>query len=529
MLRFASALAFAAIVPNFAHAGLADEYGFQAKSVSRPTATAPAAKDGFWSRIQQVLSPESGRESADLSITVTDENGTPLSGASVLVGSGRGAPFTGNEAVTDGSGVASFNNAALRGASLPSVTVSKEGYSTFTLAAPASAALEISLPRYANDADFAFLEGEVNGFPPGYPSNVLEMGFFVPAFRPESLLNFDPQQFVSSYTTTINVFGERDVPGNVILPTQRKRYGFVPISLSKPNFIMPLNLGLKAHMTALAGAVPISDALGAIQNNDFLGAINLASFTHVAWTTNPVEVKGPEKFNLTVNQEIAPKAVKAKLANIPGALDVVAVSLTDPSREKLDFVALDVKAVKAEAVKNGATTVDLGTLKNRREGDALFVFSGVFDREEFTNKEATKRWIVGSLQPVKGSDASFAGFLNPVRSGTVANGNRDYSFASPVNGAIAPDLILLNIVSEKKNAETRGTSRRVIWSAVLPGNVSEAKLPDLGRPVLPSPDQSREESFRWEVIAVKASSAKGADIQSTLRNLAHVSSLSQKF
>jgi len=528
MLRIFSAMALAAaLAPSFAHAGLADEYGFQAKTNTH--AAAVRAPENFWSRLGSLLDPSSGQEAADVSVKVVDAAGNPLAGATVLVGSGRGTPFAGNEAQTNASGVASFSDASLRGGQLPSVTVSKEGYSNFTLAAPTAGELEITLPKYSNDADFAFLEGEVKGFPPGYPSNVLELGFFVPAFRPESLLNFDPQQFVSSYTTTINVFGEREVPGNVVLPTQRKRYGFIPISLSKPEFIMPLNLGLKAHMTALAGAVPIGDAIGAIKNDDFLGAINLASFTHVAWTNEQVEVTGPQRFDLTVNQEIAPKALKAKLSGLPGKLDVVAVSLTDPSREKSDFVALDVKAVKAEGVQNGATTVDLGTLKNRRDGDALYVFSGIFDRAEFTNKDATKRWIVGSLADVKGSDATFAQFLSPVRAGTVANANRDFKFPSAVNGALVPDLVLVNIVSEKKNAETRGLSRKVIWSAVLPGSASEMKLPDLGRPVLPAPDQSREESFRWEVIAVKASSAKGADIQSTLRNLQHVSSLSQKF
>lgn len=526
MLRFVSALALAAFTPGLAHAGLADQYGFQAKSIARP---APAAANGLWSRLQRALAPEAGREGADLSVTVTDDLGAPLAGATVLVGSGRGAPFAGNEAVTDDSGLATFSDEALRGGTLPALTVSKDGYSTFTLAAPAGAELAITLPRYANDADFAFFEGEVTGFPPGYPSNVLEMGFFVPAFRPESLLNFDPQQFISSYTTKINVFGDRDVPGNVVLPTQKKKYSFIPINLSKPSYIMPLSLGLKAHMTALAGAVSIGDAIGAIQKDDFLGAINLASFTHVTWTGNQIEVTGPARLNLTVDQEISPKAVKASLANLPGQLDVVSVSMVDPNRDGSDFVALDVKAIKAEAVRDGAASVDLGTLKNRANGDALYVFSGVFDRVEFTNANAPKRWIVGSLQPVNGTTANFGAFMSPVRSGTVANGNRDYRFPSAVSSAVTPDLVLLNIVSEKKNAQTRGISRRVLWSAVLPGTASDVSLPDLGRPVLPAPDQSREENFRWEVIAVKASSAKGADIQSTLRNLQHVSSLSQKF
>ncbi|RZA06872.1 MAG: carboxypeptidase regulatory-like domain-containing protein, partial [Proteobacteria bacterium] len=441
MHRFFTALAIAAMVPNFAHAGLADEYGFQATAVSGKT-----APQDFWGQLQSLFVPGNpGAQAVDLTVTITDEKGAPLAGASVLVGSGRGVPFAGNETLSDAAGRAGFADASLRGAALPSITVSKEGYSTFTMVAPAGNEVAITLPRYTNDADFAFLEGDVSGFATGVPSNALELGIFIPAFRPESLLNFDPQQFVSSYTTKINVFGERDVPGNVVLPTQRKKYGFLPISLSKPNFIMPLSLGLKAHMTALAGSVPISGAIGAIQANDFLGAINLASFTHVSWTTNQVEVRGPEKFNIVLNQEIAPKAITAKLSGIPLDLDVVAVSVTDPSRDRSDFVPLDVKAVKSESVSGGSTDISLGTLKNRRADDALYVFTGIFDQTEVTNKDATRRWIVGSLQAVNGSAATFAGFLNPVKSGTVTSANRSYAFASPATPALAPDLVLLNI------------------------------------------------------------------------------------
>lgn len=521
------ALAFtAAAFPNTSPAALMDEYSFQAKT-RHLSATTP-----FWSRL---LSTLQGKEvsPADVSVTVLDAEGQPLAGATVLVGSKQGLPFSGNQITTDANGVAQFSDAALKEGVLPSVTATKDGYSSLTLSQPAGNQIELRLPRQAAENEFAFLEGRVDGFPTGYPTSTLELGMFLPAFRTESLMNFDPQQFVSSYTTKISLIGERDVPGNVLLPTQRKRYGFIPITLSKPDYIMPLATGMKAHMSALAGAVSISDAVGAIQNNDFLGAINLASFTHVTWTNGPVEVRGNERFNLTFNQEISPRAVQAKLSGVPAGLDVVSVSVVDPSGERNDFIPLDVKAVKSESLQNGATNVGLGTLKNRREGDGFYVFSGVFNRNDLTNANSSARWIVGSLQPVNTTsmDARFNGFLRPLASNGVFEGQREYRFTSPANteAGLVPDVILVNIVSEKKNPETKGIYRRVLWSAVLPGNADRVSLPDLGRPVLPAPDLGREETFRWEVIAVKASSNAGSDIQSVLRNLQHVSSLSQKY
>jgi hypothetical protein len=518
MKRSVALVAFCFAAPSISFGAFDSAYEFQVKE------TTPS----WISKLRAVLAPNQG----ELQITVLDSSGNPLSGATLLLGAAEGNPFAGNKLTTDASGKARFVNESLNG-TLPSLTAAKAGYSTFTVVAPSGNALEIRLPKLPADGDFAFLRGKVNGFPTGYPSTVLEMGVFVPAFRPESLLNFDPQQFVSSYTMPINVFGERQVPGNVLLPTQRKRYGFIPISLSKPDFAMPLSKGLRARMAAMAGAVPISDVIGAIQNSDFLGALNLASFTHVTWTAQAIDVQGPMNFDLTVDHEVAPKALKANFANVPGGLDIVGVSLVDPSLQVEDFVALDVKGFKAENVKNGAASLSLGLLKDRSGDTGYYAFAGLFDRNQMADLSTKSRSIIGALKPLTARDitTTFDGFLNRIQSQGVSPDNRTYRFTSPINSSaqLVPDMVIVNIVSETDNEETKGKNRRTLWSAMLPGDASSVSLPDLGTPVLPTPDQSKGESFHWEVIAVKASSASGSDIQSLLRNLRHVSSLIEKF
>jgi hypothetical protein len=522
-----TALLLAPLATTIAHAEPAEF--FQVKT-SRQPESGP-----LWRNLWRALSGEKNLETADLTVKVTDAAGNPLAGAAVLVGPKKGSPFAANFALTGADGTALFHDEALRDRTPLTVTASLAGHSTLSLVGNTDNQVELSLAKIPGERDYSFLKGKVTGFPPGYGGGTLELGLFLPAFRPESLLNFDPQQFISSYEVKINVFGERDVPGNVVFPPQRKRYGLIPISLSKPEYIMPLPRGLDAHMGALAGAVDISDAVKLIKNKDFLGTLNIARFTHLGFTNNKVEVRGDETFNLNVSNEIAAGAAKAEMSGIPSGLDAVSVAFFDKEGDRGDFLPMDIKAVKSESIKNGSASLALGLLKQRRPQDKFYVFTGLFDRAALDDKNSTSHSIVGSLQPVASQGGSrFKGFLKPIRPGEVSGGNRDYRFNSPANGAIVPDFVLLNIVSEKKNELTQGKTRSLLWSAVLPGTADGVSLPDLGRPVLPAPDSAKGEKFYWEVIAVKAGANKAApkadlDIQSAIRNLSHVSSLSQKF
>lgn len=488
---------------------------------------AHAQNDNAWTSFWNLF-----RE-ADLQVKVTDSDGSALKNVSVLVGQRLGDPFSGNQALTNSEGVASFTHESLRTRTPFTVTASRPGFTTLTLLNQAPGVVEMRLDEQPDERDFAFFNGRVTGFPPGVGSGNLEMGIFLPAFRPESLMNFDPQHFISSYEVKIDVFGEREVPGNLVLPRQTKRYGLIPISLSKPDYIMPLPRGLNAHMGAMVGNVGISGAVDAIKKKDFLATINLTNFTHIGWTSRRVDVRGNETFDVHAGQEVAAQAVTAQLGGVPERLDAVAVTLFDVAGDGEDFIPLDVKALKSEHIRNGAGSVKLGVLKQRRSRDNFYVFAGLFDGTKLNDKNNPSRWIVGSLEPVDNRLASrHPKFLSPIRSGTVAANNREYRFNSAVNQrhGLTPDFVRLNIVSEKKNAATKGVTRNVLWTVVLPGNAEGVNLPDLGRAVLPAPDTAKKERFVWEVIAVKAQEgarAPGLGIQS--KNLEHVSSLSQNF
>lgn len=525
-------LALAVTPSAFAWGPHTESYTFQAKT----SAAAPAVKG--WSDLWDMLR---GKRpvAADLTVKVSDPSGKPLKGATVLVGQKKGEPFAANMVVTDESGTAFFSDPAVVGKPL-TVTASLAGYGSFSLAANTAAMVEITLAPYTREDAFAFLQGKLSGFPPGYDRRTLELGMFLPAFKPESLVNFDPQQIISSYKVEIDVFGKRQVPGNVVLPPQSKSYGIIPISLSKPEFIMPLPKGLNTHMAASAGAVPISPAVDGIQNKDFLSVINLATFTHLAWTRR-MEVKGDERFDMNLTQPLEQKALKAKLFSVAPKLDAVSVAMLDPEGDRGDFIAMDVKSLKSEEIKDGAGAIKLGILKQRKPSDNYYVFTGLFDRNQLLPQEkraeVASRAIVGSVEPVDVANmqARFQNFLSVMQSKGVSGGNREYRFSSSANAraGLSPDMVLINIVSEKKNAATMGKTRTVLWSTVVRGNTEQLSLPDLGKPVLPTPDAAKEEKFLWEVIALKTRSntAQSADldVQSALRDVQHVSTLVQKY
>jgi hypothetical protein len=505
-----------------------ETFGFDAKAETSDLSP------NLWEGLKAGLLGRPMPLSGDLVITVTNgSTGAPLAGVSVLVGAKRGEPFTENLAVTGSDGKVSFTHETLNGPGpLPPVTAFRAGYGTASLLRAVGNSVSLQLQETTDENDFAFLRGNVQGFPQGLGSERLELGLFTPSLRPDSLLSFDPQQFVSSYNVKINIFGERDVPGNVVFPPQRKRYGLIPINLAKPDYIMPLPKGLVAHMTTIIGNVPISEAVSAIQDKDYLSVLNITNLTHVGWTSRRVSVRGDENIDLTASREINAGQLNARINGIAPNLDAVGVVLFDPRGEKNDFLALDIKASKRESIRNGVAQQRLGLLKEKRPSEDLYFFAGVFDRAVIEGGDGSNRSVVGALQPIneRNPNLSVRGFLKAIRSLGVSGARREYRFSSASNGTLAPNLLILNLVSERPNSRTQGRTRNVLWSVVAQGNGDRISLPDLGRPVLPNPRPG--EVFTWEITALLSSAVGDGtnfSLRSALKGLQHVSTLSQKF
>lgn len=521
-----------AILSGSAWAVPSDSYLFNVKTQSVDTKPQPAFWDVLFGR---------AKLDADLTVKVTDAaTGLPMAGAAVMVGTKNGDPFTENVVRTDEAGLAAFTHESLRTGTPFPITVGKAGFTVVSLLQNTNNVVDVALQKIQGERDYGFMRGKLTGFPPGFDSGTLELGLFVPATRPADLLSFDLGLFVSSYKVKIDVYGEREVPGNAVLPDQSKRWGLIPLSFNKPDYVMPLPNGLETHMAGMVGSVAISPAVTAIRNKDFISVLNITSFNHVGWTSRRVKVSGDDNFDINARHEVTPAVLTSKVSGVPEKLDVVSISLVDPEGDGGDFVAMDIKAQKAEEVKNGNTQFKLGMLKNRVQGAAYYIFTGIFDRKQLSstplNIAATPdyRWIVGSTKPVgsaRAAETRFSSFLKQMKPQGVGQGNREYRFSAASNSKVEPDFTMVNIVSEKQNQRTQGVTRAILWSSIVQGGITQLNLPDLGRPVLPNPDSSKGERFFWEVVAIKTRQpAKSElDLQSALRNVEHVSSFTKAF
>jgi hypothetical protein len=478
-----------------------------------------------WTRFFDALAGR--RPAADLVVTVTDTDGNPLTGATVLAGDGEGTPFSGNKLRTDAHGNAAFTSPALRGP--VTVTAMLDGYTTTSLIGNQNNVVNIALQKNPDEHAYGFLRGKLNGIP-RLGGGSLELGFFIPASRPETLLNFDIASFVSSYNVKVNVFGERDIPGNVVLPTQTKYYTVIPISISKPDFVMPVANSTYAHMYGAGGGISISSAVSLVQKKDFLELVNTFQLTNIGWTRDRVNVHGDETFDVNLSHQVQPGMVTAQISGLgPQKLDAAVITLLDPSGDHGDFVAMDLKTIKSENMQNGGGSVRLGEIRSRRALANSYVFTALFDRNQIQHSNG--RWVVGSVQPAGDrSTVPFTRFLSPITAQGVAQANREYKFSNPASAGVTPGMVLINVVSEKNNAETQGKTRTVLWSAVVQGSTDHIVLPDVGHAVLPAPDTAKGETFHWEVTGLRSGAmTQGFNLQAALKDLQDVSTLVQAY
>ena len=544
-MQFTQKYSFLVLVSLFgflpiAQAGFqVDHYEFQARTNNY------SSGEMFWQNFFRSISGQAPLPNADVNIIVKDaKTGAVLSGATVLLGSEEGKPFAGNKKTTDAAGLASFSAQELKSKPLLSVTAKKAGYAALTILSTNANSIELALQADPVETAYAYLRGKINGWPAGYGSRTIEMGAFLPAFRAESLLNFDPQQIVSSYKVIVKIYGDRKIPGNIVFPPQDKTYMIFPVHLEKPEFIMPLPLGMNVHMSGTIGAAPLGDTMDAVKGKDFLEALNLSTLTHTSWTPNQVLVNGDQNFDLNATQELTQKAITSSYKNIPKGLDTVAISLIDPTGDKGDYIPLDVKSLKSADAKNGSGAIQVSKLKqNASPASQYYVFSAIFDQSQFIEKAnddgvnlggSMKRALAGGIQKL---DASLSttnnGFFKLMQTQPASSNARNYSFSSPNNVAagIQANLILLNVYSEKNNDLTQGRSRHLIWSTILPGSATQLSLPLVDAlPVLPAPDAAKKEKFFWEVIAVKGgSSTEQLNTKAVLENLEQLSNAVEVF
>ena len=475
----------------------------------------------------------------EITVLVRDANTeAPIAGTKVLLSFGRDA--NGVLDVTDQQGIARFPIVA--GADVNSVTftTAHSDFHKLTVFEVMGQSFELFLQPNPRVEDYVFLEGKFIGWPTGVSVTRAEAGLFLPAFQANTLLDLNLNRVISSHTVPMTVVGNTfQIPGNLVLPPQDKKYGFFTIHLEKPRFIMPVRLGTEGYMVGLMGDVSIKGLVDRAREKDYLGAMNLTRFSKLDWTQWRT-VNGAAEFDIPVNRFLQRNKVESNHQTIPAGLDLVAFSLLDPMGDQKALVPMDIKAMSAAAINRGPTRMSrnpkgvlrLSGLTQSPTGAQTYVFSAILDKEQFATNPGEELVFSGALTRANKEVTGLIRYMGLITQNSVSADHREYQFSLPAIPELTatdlePEFLVVNVFSETKLTNPKVSLRKLIWASVLPNNSrgGSIRLPLIDRsPVLPTPGPN--EKFYWEVIAVRRTlSHNGGVWDSTvsLSNLEHVS------
>lgn len=472
--------------------------------------------------------------------------GAPLADAAVLVGAKVGDPFPENLAQTDSNGRVRFANAAIVPGQSISLVAWKEGFQALHLVTTTARFVQMFLQPQARPESHVFLRGRFENWPTGIGRSDLEAGLFLPAFRTGTMLNFDLNQVISSYRQEITVAGRTvRVPGNFVMPPQRKFYNIIPVTLEKQEFAMPLALHTQGYRTGILGNVPISQAVSRIQNKDFLGVMNLMKFTHTDWTGWGA-VQGEETLQLPMTKRLRGNAVSSMHSKVPAGLDLVGFHLLDPTGDGRGLIPLDIKSRAKTAGmsfvdgseaedKSASGELKLADLQEDMAGAKRIIFSAVLDQAQLSAQPLRQLRYSAALSPVSGAANQrrsvtefYMGLVNP---GAVSADRQRFQFSFNGSNSLEPDYFAVNILAVVTDTNTGREERRLLWTSLLPGSARELTLPELASagltalPGLRTLTPGREERLYWQVLGVRRELANPSPVWDslvTIENLRHI-------
>lgn len=256
------------------------------------------------------------------------------------------------------------------------ITVYKEGYSAITLVGAQSSRVQIFLKPLATRTPEVIASGIVGGWPVGAPRDVGALGKPVHvglAFRTLSafdLLHFNIGTVVSPLKDVIDVWGERHIPSNVVMPRQRIPVFLGSVEVNKPNYRLPVPSGRESRMLTVQGVIDSGDLIDIGQSGTITpDAVNKFQFNRLGLS----EVFNPSadfQLNLTGDRALAP-AFNVTVNRPPFPADVLAVAYADLGGDRRSLVPTDVKTpvtqagfgahgIRASAVSLRSTSAALG-------------------------------------------------------------------------------------------------------------------------------------------------------------------------
>ncbi len=195
-------------------------------------------------------------------LKVVAQNGKPVIGAQILIGSDLNQPFADNFVSTDSSGGFTAPNGWTR---QEAVTINAPGFVRATYLKQMPTGQTFTL-RPIEGGNLFQLNGATTGHNVKDFDGIVDFGLVIPAISKAGFFNLDISDFISTDTDTITVAGKSmALPSNITLPTQQESY-FITLTLDKPSYRLNFKSNGIKTVFAAKGQFPLDDMVNAYQS-----------------------------------------------------------------------------------------------------------------------------------------------------------------------------------------------------------------------------------------------------------------------
>ena len=250
----------------------------------------------------------------------------PIAGAFVMVGSGKGIPFTGNTGLTSPAGTIVFQNAKLVGPQTVTAGAAGYAYTAVIQSAVGSVVLPLypSTPQSGIYGPKARVTGPVTGINTVSNDGKLDIGMVLPALTIDAALGTGNLNFeVPPDTMSLPLPPwQTELPGNVVVPTQTEYY---ILQFSKPSYKIDLPAQTSQSLYVLSARLPIDALLNFPSGGDPFQLLKLAEIRQFGIERDRAVGNGAT-ITITADQNLRTQ-LTVRFTGVPSGTNVAAFSL----------------------------------------------------------------------------------------------------------------------------------------------------------------------------------------------------------
>lgn len=278
------------------------------------------------------MATEAGARAESIGFSVNDNTPTP----SVLVlDDVTGAPI--NDASISLENPLSSNSI---------LTVTREGYASTTLIGAQGKNITIYLKPLLETQNDIEASGNVGGWRENPQSRPVYLGLVFKTSSIFDLLHFNTDSVVSPLKDTIDIWGDREIPSNLVLPEQNIPIFIGSAHVNKTNYRLPIVPRTESRLMVAHAEMSADDLIAVGRGGLSLDAVNKLTFTRIGLGT-PVRPDSNFQQNIDAGIELTPKH-QVTVSVPPFEADVLVAAVTDLDGDRYTLIPTDIRmALKA--------------------------------------------------------------------------------------------------------------------------------------------------------------------------------------